>query len=310
MGCTLCPRRCGANRITASGACLAGSKMRLAAIVVHRGEEPPLVKGSGSGAVFFSGCPLKCPYCQNRQISHLGLGCDVSPEKLFSYMLELQELGCSNINLVTPLHYAEELLTALTMARGRGLSIPVVLNSSGYESVETLKRLLPHLDIFLMDMRYGDNQAGEIIGGIPDYWDRAMDAVEFLWQHAGALKTDPSGRAVSGMMIRHLILPGLLSNPFAVLDFLACISLKIPISLMAQYNPEFYSGENNSMKRRITPGEYQKVLERAVGLGFETIFSQAIDSPDSYKPDFKSLHPFDEGMNLLARDGSLLEEYK
>lgn len=308
MKCSLCPKRCGADRQLVKGLCGAGGGMHVCAIVVHKGEEPPLVKGIGSGAIFFSGCPLKCPYCQNRQISHDNLGCIITPERLSSYMLELQDMGCSNINLVTPAHYANELILSLEAARKSGLVLPVVLNSSGYEDIETLKMLSPFIDIYLMDMRYGSNSAGLYIGGIPDYWDRAMDAVEFAWHEKGPLKSDEEGRAVSGLVVRHLLLPGMLSSPMSVLDFLACLSLKIPVSLLAQYNPRYYTGEIPEMKRTVTHDEYNEVLSRAEELGFDTIYAQDIDSQECYAPDFKNLYPFNDGINLLLRDNLKLYE--
>lgn len=308
MKCSLCPKKCGADRRSKKGLCGAGNGMRVCAVVVHNGEEPPLVTGIGSGTIFFSGCPLKCPYCQNRQISHNGLGCDITPERLSSYMLELQAMGCSNINLVTPTHYADELILALDAAKKNGLVLPVVLNSSGYEDIETLKMLSPLIDIYLMDMRYGSNSAGLLIGGIPDYWERAMDAVEFAWHEKGPLKADESGCAVSGLIVRHLLLPGMLSNPFNVFDFLACLSLKIPLSLLAQYNPRYYCGDIQEMKRPVTHDEYNEVLSRAEDLGFDTIYAQDIDSQENYAPDFRNLHPFSDGINLLIRDNMKLYE--
>ena len=308
MGCSLCPLKCGADRSSGYGRCTSGNGMRVSAIVVHKGEEPPLITGAGSGAVFFTGCPLKCPYCQNREISHNHLGCSITTEKLSLYLLELQDMGCSNINLITPTHYANELILSLEVAKNSGLFIPVMLNSSGYENIDTIRMLIPYIDLYLMDIRYGDNQSGNTIGGVPDYWDTAMDAVEYIWQKKGPIKVDKTGCAVSGLIVRHLILPGMLSNPLSVLDFLACLSLKIPVSLLAQYNPTFYTGTVNEMKRRITQEEYQSVLNRALELGFETIYSQDVDSYENYAPDFRNPHPFGEGINLLLRDNMRLDK--
>jgi putative pyruvate formate lyase activating enzyme len=308
MKCSLCPKRCGADRHSEKGLCGAGGGMRVSAVVVHKGEEPPLVTGTGSGAIFFPGCPLKCPYCQNSQISHKCLGCNITPDRLSLYMLELQDMGCSNINLVTPTHYTHELILSLETAKKNGLVLPVVLNSSGYEDIKTLKMLSPYIDIYLMDMRYGSNEAGLFTGGIPDYWDRAMDAVEFSWREKGPIKTDEAGRALSGLIVRHLLLPGMLSKPFSVLNFLACLSIKVPLSLLAQYNPRFYADGILEMKRPVSHEEYQAVLSRAIELGFETIYAQDIDSQESYAPDFTNLHPFGDGINLLLRDNMKLYE--
>lgn len=271
----------------------------MGSIVIHRGEEPPLVGGAGSGAIFFSGCPLRCSYCQNRQISHNACGRPLTPRNLASYMAKLQGSGCSNINLVTPTHYTPQILEALGIARDLGLTIPVMVNSSGYESTGTLRRWRGHAEIYLMDLKYGDNVTGALLSEVPDYWDRAREAVEELWEWCGPLVTDERGWAARGLIVRHLVLPGMLSNPFAVLEFLAGISLDIPVSIMSQYNPGFYQGGIGEMKQGILPGEYSVVLERAMELGFSTIFSQDMEAPGVYVPDFKQEAPFGDFQKLL-----------
>lgn len=300
MKCTVCPRACGTDRSKHEGACHAGRDMRVAAIVVHRGEEPPLVTGTGSGAVFFGGCPLQCPYCQNRQISHTGYGHTLTPDILAPYLLRLQAMGCSNINLVSPSPYALHLVDCLSQAQAEGLTIPVILNSSGYERIETLARLLPYISIYLMDIKYGDNHTGRQLSAVADYWDRTREAVSWLWEKVGALRTDSTGAAVSGLLIRHLVLPGMISNPFAVLEFIAELSPRIPVSIMAQYDPAFYVGENPELHRQVSEAEYAVVLERAAELGIETVFAQSLDAPRSYTPDFTAARPFGEELNLLC----------
>ena len=297
--CSLCPRGCDIDRAHATGACSVGERLVVGSIVIHRGEEPPLVKGAGSGAIFFAGCPLKCSYCQNRQISHQAQGKVISSKDLASYMTTLQEKGCSNINLVTPTHYTPQILPALDMARDLGLTLPVVLNSGGYERVETLRAWKSYGDIYLMDLKYGDNTMGETLSNVHDYWDRAREAIYEIWEMCGPLRIDPEGRAVKGLMVRHLVLPGMLSNPFAVLEFLAGLSLDIPVSIMAQYNPAFYQGEMPDMKRHVHKEEYAVVLERALDLGFISIFSQDLDAPDTYVPDFTSQSPFGDCLKIL-----------
>jgi len=282
--------------------------MRVAAIVAHRGEEPPLVKGAGSGAVFFSGCPLQCAFCQNRQISHRLAGYAVSPEMLADYLLDLERLGCSNINLVSPTHYAIVLAEALSEARRRGLKLPVVLNSSGYESIATLERLRPYIDIYLMDIKYGDNQTGARLCQVRDYWDKTRRAVSWCWETSGALREDAAGAGVAGLIVRHLVLPGMLSNPFAVLEFVAGLSREIPLSLMCQYDPGFYRGELPEMRRSLDEAEYAVVLERASELGIQTVFAQDMDSVRHYSPDFQALHPFGDGANLLMEKYCITNE--
>ena len=297
--CSLCPRGCNVDRAHATGACSVGERLLVGSIVIHRGEEPPLVQGAGSGAIFFAGCPLKCSYCQNRQISHQAQGQILSISELASYMTVLQEKGCSNINLVTPTHYTPQILPALDMAHDAGVTLPVIVNSGGYERVETLRAWNAYAQIYLMDLKYGDNIIGETLSNVHDYWDRAREAIECIWETYGPLQTDPAGRAVKGLIVRHLVLPGMLSNPFAVLEFLAELSLDIPVSIMAQYNPVFYQGGIPAMKRHVHKEEYAVVLERAIALGFTSIFSQDLDAPDNYVPDFSSQSPFGDYQKIL-----------
>ncbi|HON39048.1 MAG: radical SAM protein [Desulfomonilia bacterium] len=298
-GCSLCPRRCGIDRAVSPGACGAGEELVVGSIVIHRGEEPPLVKGAGSGAVFFSGCPLKCVYCQNRQISHEAAGKILSEEELAGYLVLLQESGCSNINLVSPTHFAPRIIHALDLAVAKGLNLPVMLNSSGYESIESLKCWAGRAHLYLMDLKYGDNEAGRMFSRVSDYWDRAREAIAHLWETVGPLRLDGEGRAVSGLIVRHLVLPGMRSNPFAVLEFLAGLSLEIPVSIMSQYNPHTYTGDMPDMKRPLLPDEYQVVLERAVDLGFSTVFVQDLDASSAYTPDFQSEVPFGDIRRIL-----------
>lgn len=302
MKCILCPRACGIDRARRAGPCSATEDMRVAAVVIHRGEEPPLVTGAGSGAVFFAGCPLRCAYCQNRQISHTDCGYTLTPARLADYLLELERQGCANINLITPTHYARPLAETLSRARAGGLSIPVMLNSSGYESIATLEKLSPHMQLYLMDIKYGDNETGRHLSAVADYWDRTREAVAWLWEKVGALRTDADGHAVGGLIIRHLVLPGMLSNPFAVLEFIAELSPSIPVSLMAQYHPGAYAGPLVELRRQVRAEEYAVVLERAQDLGFETIFAQDADAPTTYLPDFTAECPFGEGPNLLRTE--------
>lgn len=297
--CRLCPRGCNIDRAQAPGACSVGEQLVVGSIVIHRGEEPPLVMGAGSGAIFFAGCPLKCSYCQNSQVSHLAQGQIISSTDLAVYMTVLQEKGCTNINLVTPTHYTPQILPALDMAHDLGLTLPVMINSGGYERVETLRAWNTYADIYLMDLKYGDNAIGKTLSNVSDYWDRAREAIAEIWETYGPLQTDPAGMAVKGLIVRHLVLPGMLSNPFAVLEFLAEISLDIPVSIMSQYNPFFYQGDIPDMKRRVTGQEYDVVIDRALDLGFTNIFSQDLDAPDTYVPDFDSQSPFGDYLRIL-----------
>ncbi|HVN70452.1 MAG TPA: radical SAM protein, partial [Desulfomonilia bacterium] len=200
---------------------------------------------------------------------------------------------------VGPTHYTPWIIQALESARSRGLRLPVLINSSGYESRECLVLWKGHAQIYLMDLKYGDNVTGRALSGVDDYWDAAKGAIAHLWETVGPLELDGEGGATKGLMVRHLVLPGMLSNPFSVLEFLSELSLEIPVSIMSQYNPRYYDGDVEEMKRRITPEEYRVVTERAASLGFETIYCQGLEAPDLYNPDFDEERPFDDALKFF-----------
>jgi len=298
-GCTLCPRHCRADRSKEKGACKVKDEILVGAVVVHRGEEPPLIGDAGSGAIFFCGCPMRCSYCQNMQISRRCRGKALTTSELADFMIRLQDAGCSNINLVSPTHYSPWIFEALDLAGGQGLKLPVVVNSGGYETRECLDQWMKYAGIYLMDLKYGDNSAGKALSAVPDYWDRACKAIAHLHRTIGPLQMDSEGRAVKGLIVRHLLLPGMLSNPFSVLEFMAGLSTDIPLSLMSQYNPSFYQGDNPEMKRTVTRDEYQVVLDRALDLGFTTIYAQDMEAVSTYNPDFDNATPFGDQIKLL-----------
>ncbi|HPC46920.1 MAG TPA: radical SAM protein [Deltaproteobacteria bacterium] len=271
----------------------------MGAAVIHRGEEPPLVAGAGSGAVFFTGCPMRCLYCQNRTISQLCRGKRVSQSELARIMVGFERDGCSTVNLVSPTHYTPLVLESLALARSFGLTLPVVVNSSGYETKECLSLWARERCIFLVDVKYGDNATGRMLSGVDDYWDVVRDAVAYLYDVVGPLRVDARGRAIGGLLVRHLVLPGMRSNPFAVLEFLAGLSTGIPVSVMSQYNPAFYVGDIHDMRRTLDAGEYRVVLEKACELGIETLFVQDPGSHLCYNPDFESPRPFEDAERVL-----------
>lgn len=298
-GCSLCPRNCGADRTRTLGACRSGWELRVGAAVIHRGEEPPLVTGAGSGAVFFTGCPMRCTYCQNRAVSQLCRGRKVTPGELARVLVDFEKALCSTINLVSPTHYTPLVLECLSQARRLGLTLPVIVNSSGYETKECLSLWIEERCIYLVDVKYGDNASGRQLSGVDDYWDVVREAVAYLYEAAGPLVVDSQGTAVSGLIVRHLVLPGMRSNPFAVLDFVAGISTEIPVSIMAQYNPAFYVGDLDDMRRTVTQDEYRVVVERALDLGFETLFVQDADASMIYNPDFDAQRPFMDAQRVI-----------
>lgn len=290
--CELCPRRCRADRAAGErGVCGATDTLRLARAALHFWEEPPISGEEGSGTVFFSGCPLKCVYCQNHEISTGNFGIDVSPERLAQIMLELQDQGALNINLVTATHYAHLLPEAIAAARARGLAIPIVYNTSGYERVEAVRELDDLVDIWLTDFKYADAELGCALSHVPDYPSVAQSALiemaRQLERHGGgAARAD--GTWTRGIIVRHLVLPGHAEDSCRVLDLIWDAVGDVPISVMNQYTPNAaMRAAGGELARAVTREEYERVLDHADDLGFTQMFWQeggAVD--ESFTPPF------------------------
>lgn len=290
--CELCPRRCRADRAAGErGVCGATDTLRLARAALHFWEEPPISGEAGSGTVFFSGCPLKCVYCQNHEISTGNFGIDVSPERLAQIMLELQDQGALNINLVTATHYAHLLPEAIATARARGLAIPIVYNTSGYERVEAVRELDDLVDIWLTDFKYADAELGRALSHVPDYPSVAQSALiemaRQLERHGGgAARAD--GTWTRGIIVRHLVLPGHTEDSCRVLDLIWDAVGDVPISVMNQYTPNAaMRAAGGELARAVTREEYERVLDHADDLGFTQMFWQeggAVD--ESFTPPF------------------------
>lgn len=290
--CELCPRRCRADRAAGErGVCGATDTLRLARAALHFWEEPPISGEAGSGTVFFSGCPLKCVYCQNHEISTGNFGIDVSPERLAQIMLELQDQGALNINLVTATHYAHLLPEAIATARARGLAIPIVYNTSGYERVEAVRELDDLVDIWLTDFKYADAGLGRALSHVPDYPSVAQSALiemaRQLERHGGgAARAD--GTWTRGIIVRHLVLPGHVEDSCRVLDLIWGAVGDVPISVMNQYTPNAaMRAAGGELARAVTREEYERVLDHADDLGFTQMFWQeggAVD--ESFTPPF------------------------
>lgn len=290
--CELCPRRCRADRATGErGVCGATDTLRLARAALHFWEEPPISGEAGSGTVFFSGCPLKCVYCQNHEISTGNFGIDVSPERLAQIMLELQDQGALNINLVTATHYAHLLPEAIAAARAQGLAIPIVYNTSGYERVEAVRELDDLVDIWLTDFKYADAELGCAFSHVPDYPSVAQSALiemaRQLERHGGgAARAD--GTWTRGIIVRHLVLPGHTEDSCRVLDLIWDAVGDVPISVMNQYTPNAaMRAAGGELARAVTREEYERVLDHADDLGFTQMFWQeggAVD--ESFTPPF------------------------
>lgn len=284
QACHLCPRRCGVNRLKGeTGVCRAGAGLRVASYCLHTGEEPPISGRRGSGTIFFSHCNMACVYCQNFPISQLGHGNDVTAEDLAGMMLRLEAKGAHNINLVTPTHYLPGIVEAIFTARDHGMKIPVVYNSSGYESVETIKMLEGLLQIYLVDMRYSNPLSAERYSGARDYPQCNGPAVRAMLDQVGHLETadgTENGIAGSGLIIRHLILPSLLSETRDILAFIAReLSPETAVSLMSQYFPAGPAQNHPEINRRITREEHLEAIRILADCGLENGWVQEPDRP-------------------------------
>ena len=268
--CELCPRGCGIDRLAGkTGVCRTGTLPVISSYGPHFGEEPPLVGFHGSGTIFFGGCNLQCIFCQNYEISQGGLDREISVEDLAQMMLSLARQGCHNINLVSPTHQLPQILSALEVAAESGLDIPIVYNCGGYEPASVLSLLDGVVDIYMPDMKYGSNEVGLELSGVPDYWDRNREAIREMHRQVGDLVLDERGIAQHGLIVRHLVLPDGLAHTSEVMHFLATeISKDTYINVMEQYRPAFKVIGHPVMGRRIAPEEYVEAVRiaRAEGL--------------------------------------------
>jgi putative pyruvate formate lyase activating enzyme len=274
--CRLCPNDCRVDRVAGEkGKCLTGAEAVVASFGSHFGEEPPLTGFRGSGTVFFSGCNLKCIYCQNFDISQLRHGTEVTPARLADIMLSLQAQGCHNINFVTPTHVIPTIIRALTIAAEGGLSLPLVYNSSGYDSTETLRLLDGIFDIYMPDFKYAEEKSGMRLSGIKRYPEVAQNAIREMHRQVGDLKVDKQGIAVKGLIVRHLILPGHTDESKRVIDFIKSLSAGTYLNLMEQYHPEYKVFDIPGMNRMITKAEYAEVVSYALDKGITKGLSDA-----------------------------------
>jgi len=266
--CTLCPFQCRVDRTFGEkGICKQTSRVVVASYNVHHGEEPPISGISGSGTIFFSGCSGRCIYCQNYPISQFGNGNEVSTERLAGMMLELQERGCHNINLVTPTHFVPSIAAALAIAAPRGLRIPVVYNTSGYERPEIIELLDGLVDIYLPDAKYADDYIARKISGFHGYVGYNRSALKEMHGQVGDLVME-NETAARGLVIRHLVLPGDMSGTEDVLEFISrAIGPDTYVSLMSQYFPTYESLHHENLSRTITDEEYERAIEAFIRYG-------------------------------------------
>ena len=287
--CTLCPRACHVNRLTGNvGYCGQTASVQAARAALHYWEEPCISGENGSGTVFFSGCCLRCIYCQNHDIALGKAGKPVSIAHLAEIFLTLQKKGAHNINLVTPSHFIPQIIDALTRAKNAGLTLPIVYNTGGYEEVTSLRLLDGLVDIYLPDLKYCSAELGRQFSNAPDYFDKASAAIAEMYRQVGAIQLDNTGLLKRGMIVRHLILPEQTKDSKKVLRYLhETYGDTIYVSIMNQYTPLAHVAKLPPLDRRITPEEYANILRFAERLGIDNGFIQEGDTAqDSFIPPF------------------------
>lgn len=277
MNCSICPRKCNIERKSALGYCRAPDKFKVARAALHYWEEPCISGKNGSGTVFFSGCNLRCVYCQNYEISKDNKGIEISDERLIEIFEQLVEQGCENINLVNPTHYADRLADVLTRWKS---PVPIVYNTSGYEDVDTIKSLNGLIDIYLPDLKYIRSDRAKRYSAASDYFEQASNAI--LQMRAQAVdRFDENGIMKSGMIVRHLILPQNTNSSIEILDWFKNNLGDTYLSLMAQYTPCTDLSDYKEINRKITQREYDKVSNYALNIGLEKVFLQELSSAEN-----------------------------
>ena len=292
--CNICPRACGIDRNTSLGACRSGAVPTISRVSRHMYEEPAICGKRGAGTVFFSGCNLGCVFCQNSAISRKSTGKEFDTNELAKLFLTVAESGVECLDLVTPTQFTPTVAAALAMVKDR-LGVPVVWNSGGYESVESLKMLRGLVDIYLPDFKYYSPELAAKYSHAADYRERAEEALLFMYDMLGAAKFDKNGMMQKGIIVRHLVLPGCRNDSIACLRRIAeIISVEdIKLSLMSQYTPDFYAGDDKNLRRRLTTFEYESVLKEALRLGFDGYMQSPSSASASYTPDFSDTFSLD-----------------
>ena len=287
--CTICPHNCKVNRNNGQiGRCRSGNKVKIALASVHNYEEPCISGKNGSGTIFFSNCNLSCIYCQNYKISQLGKGYELSVEELANIMLEQQEKGVNNINLVTPTMYAYQIIEAIKIAKKNGLNIPIVYNTNGYENVKTIQDLNGYIDIYLPDLKYYSNELSKKYSKVDNYFKYTTEAIKEMYRQVGCPVFDENGIIQKGLIIRHLVLPNHLQNSKHVLKW---IKENMPedtyVNVMAQYFPTYKAKEDDLINRKLTKKEYKEIEEFLYTLDLRNGYMQELgEHEEEYVPDF------------------------
>lgn len=289
--CRLCPRECNVDRLKGEiGYCKATDKIMISRAALHYWEEPCVSGKNGSGTIFFSNCNLKCVFCQNHCISQEDLGIEVSIEKLSKIFLELQEKGANNINLVTPTHYAPQIIEALKLSKSNGLNIPILYNSSGYDSLDTLNALNGYIDVYLPDLKYYNPKYSSRYSKARDYFEKTSIAINEMYRQVGKPVFDENGIIKKGVIIRHLMLPGLLFDSKKIINYIyKTFGDNVYISIMNQYTPMFKSQDYPEINKPLNEKHYDALINYALDLGVKNAFIQeGGTSSKEFVPDFKS----------------------
>lgn len=302
MNCNLCNFRCGVDRNLKTGSCGIDNKIYIAHYGLHTGEEPFLTGQKGSGTIFFAGCTLQCRYCQNWQINRWNIrkgtsGVEtVSVKRLVDIFRELESMGAANINLVSPAPYAHHLREAISKAKDSGFNLPFVYNTHGYDSIDTIDFLKGLIDIYLPDLKYGDDETGKKFSGAPSMYTHGKDVIRAMYNQTGLMQFNERGEAVKGIAIRHLVIPGHLDSSMQVLDFLETVDRRNYISLMSQFHPceGNYDHDYPELNRTLLHEEYERIVDYAHTLGFKNLLLQELESHKNYLPDFNNSSVFND----------------
>jgi len=288
--CEVCPHRCKIDRTKNQiGRCKSKDTVKVAIASIHKFEEPCISGRNGSGTVFFSNCNLLCEFCQNYEISQQGLGKEISVERLAEIFIEQQLRGAENINLVSPTSYAVQIIEAIKIAKSKGLKIPIIYNTNGYENVETIKLLNGYIDVYLPDLKYAENDLAKKYSKIENYFEIATSAIKEMYRQVGKNEYDENGIIKAGIIIRHLILPNHTENSKKVLKWIAeNMPKNITVSVMAQYFPTYKAKEIKDINRKITKYEYQKIENYLYSLDLENGYIQEMgNNEEIYVPKWE-----------------------
>lgn len=289
--CRLCPRNCNINRLEGElGFCKAGSTVKVAKVSLHLWEEPCISGTRASGTVFFSNCNLNCVFCQNHNISQNSVGTEVSIEELSNIFLTQQKKGAHNINLVTPTHYVPQIIEAIKISKQKGLAIPILYNTNSYENVATIKALEGYIDVYLADFKYYKNEYAEKYSKAKEYFYHASNAIDAMFNQAKEVEFDSNGIIQKGLLIRHLMLPGLLFDTKKIIDHIySKYGDDVYLSLMNQYTPMYRAYSYPEINKKLKPKHYDSIIEYCIGLGIKNAFIQdSGTASEVYVPDFDS----------------------